>query len=457
MLGNDRQSGHLSGYLSPKNVSLISLFSRAKARRAFLASALLLLSSGWPATPWAQPSSPASDVTHLRIAAEQGNADAQFLLGIAFAYGEGVPRDDRQAVAWWHRAAVQGLAVAQSNLGRMHELGRGTKRNYSEAAAWFRKAASQGNADAQNNLGVMYEKGRGNIRKNEVEAVTWYRKAADQGNAVAQYNLAWMYHEGRGLGWNDAQALAWFRKSAEQGYADAQNSLAVMYGKGRGGLPRNLNLAVYWWVESAKQGNENAVKNLRILSGGESRWNEAFPFVGLPAQTSFFRSSANVGFSTSVSPTQADPTGVPRDVNFPSHGPPFLPNASRVPLVLQGGIFTVDVRINDLLTLRFNVDSGSADVTIPADVVMTLYRTGTITDGDFLGEQQYQLADGSVIKSRTFRIRTLTVGNHTLTNVRGSVADVNGALLLGQSFLTRFRSWSIDNEKHELILEPRTP
>ena len=90
------------------------------------------------------------------------------------------------------------------------------------------------------------------------------------------------------------------------------------------------------------------------------------------------------------------------------------------------------------------MDSGAADVSIPADVVGTLIRTGTLTETDFVGEQTYRLADGSRIKSKTFRIRQLKVGDRVMENVLGSVADVKGSLLLGQSFLSRFKKVSFD-------------
>jgi len=123
-----------------------------------------------------------------------------------------------------------------------------------------------------------------------------------------------------------------------------------------------------------------------------------------------------------------------------------------VPMVTHGGTFNVPATINGQLTLKFVVDSGAADVSIPVDVVMTLLRTGTITDGDFLDKQTYQLADGSTVPSRRFVIRTLKIGDKTVENVIGSIAPVAGSLLLGQSFLGRFQSWSIDNERRALIL-----
>lgn len=69
----------------------------------------------------------------------------------------------------------------------------------------------------------------------------------------------------------------------------------------------------------------------------------------------------------------------------------------------------------------------------------------TITKSDFSGEKKYVLADGSIVPSMTFRLRSLKVGDHLLKNVEASIAPVQGSLLLGQSFLRRFQSWSVDN------------
>jgi clan AA aspartic protease (TIGR02281 family) len=106
------------------------------------------------------------------------------------------------------------------------------------------------------------------------------------------------------------------------------------------------------------------------------------------------------------------------------------------------------------MTLDFVFDSGATDVSVPADVVSTLMRVGAIKKADFIGKQTYVLANGSKSESVTFTIRSLRVGDMVLENVRGNVASSQGSLLLGQSFLEHFKSWSIDNTKHELFLEP---
>jgi hypothetical protein len=57
-----------------------------------------------------------------------------------------------------------------------------------------------------------------------------------------------------------------------------------------------------------------------------------------------------------------------------------------------GGVYVVPVLINDAVTLKFVIDSGAGDVSIPADVVLTMIRAGTLTDADFIGQRTYLLA-----------------------------------------------------------------
>ena len=74
--------------------------------------------------------------------------------------------------------AKDGNAVAQYNLGTMYYSGQGLPRNDEEAIKWYRKAAERGHMKAQYNLGVKYNIGEG-VAKNDAQAVKWYRKAAE--------------------------------------------------------------------------------------------------------------------------------------------------------------------------------------------------------------------------------------------------------------------------------------
>jgi len=127
-------------------------------------------------------------------------------------------------------------------------------------------------------------------------------------------------------------------------------------------------------------------------------------------------------------------------------------NGSEIPLKREGGVHTVPIKINKVITLDFILDSGASEVCIPADVIMTLLRARTIEEDDFLPGQSFSLADGSVMRSQRLIIRELELNGTKFFNVPAVVAPVRGSLLLGQSFLQKLDSWTIDNKRHVLIV-----
>jgi clan AA aspartic protease (TIGR02281 family) len=129
-------------------------------------------------------------------------------------------------------------------------------------------------------------------------------------------------------------------------------------------------------------------------------------------------------------------------------------HSESVPLIHEHGTLQVPVVINRKISLNFTIDSGATDVSIPANVFFTLTRAGTVSSQDFLDKRVYKLADGSSQISQRFRIRSLQVGNLELRDVIASVVPSAGSLLLGQSFLSRLKSWSIDNERQALLITP---
>jgi TPR repeat protein len=90
-----------------------------------------------------------------------------------------VSQDYVEAVKWFRKAADQGEAVAQYNLGLMYYNSKGVPRDYVEAVKWFRKAADQGDADAQFILGLMYAKGEG-VPQDYVQAHMWMNLASSR-------------------------------------------------------------------------------------------------------------------------------------------------------------------------------------------------------------------------------------------------------------------------------------
>ena len=101
----------------------------------------------------------------------------------------------------------------------------------------------------------------------------------------------------------------------------------------------------------------------------------------------------------------------------------------------------------------FVVNSGAANVQIPQEIADELMRKGTLTQGDFLGERSFVVADGRKLQQKMIRLRSIQVGNRTMENVLAAVGAPHSQALLGQSVLRRLNWWKIDNVKNAIELE----
>ena len=89
-------------------------------------------------------------VEDIRSSAEQGDATAQYYLGLMYYEGESLQQDFQKATYWFTKAAEQGFWHAQRGLGMVYSEGKGVLQDYVMAYAWFEVAASQGDSSAKN-------------------------------------------------------------------------------------------------------------------------------------------------------------------------------------------------------------------------------------------------------------------------------------------------------------------
>ena len=403
-----------------------------------------------------------------RPLAEQGDAPAQIRMGTMYVDGNGVAEDRKEAVKWFQRAAEQGNSEAQSFLGAVfHDGGNNITQDYKEAAKWYRLAADQGDADAKSTLGDIFYFGGSGVAQDYKESAKWYRLAAEQGVADAQMRLGYMYYNGQGITQDYQEARKWYTLAGEQGNAAGRFFLGNIYQDGKG-VVQDYKEAVKWHRLAAQQGYARSQLSLglRYYGGKEGVVQDymyAYMWLSLAASKlddvlGKAATASRNGVAKEMTPAQVlaaqEMAKLCERSNYKEcDKPEGYQSATLVPMQKDGGIYVVSVLINETITLNFIVDSGASDVSIPADVVTTLMRTGTLKQSDFLGQKTYVLADGSKVPSQTFRIRSLKVGGKVVENVNGSIASEKGSLLLGQSFLGRFKSWSIDNNKHALVLE----
>jgi clan AA aspartic protease (TIGR02281 family) len=140
-------------------------------------------------------------------------------------------------------------------------------------------------------------------------------------------------------------------------------------------------------------------------------------------------------------------------VAAPAAPPATISNAIEVPFTRNnGGTIEVAVTINGSERAIFMVDSGASDVVIPRSLAKRLAANGSLTKADYLSTATYVIANGAHVEAARYTLHALTIAGHTVTDVRCSVGNDEDTLLLGQSFLRKFPSFSINNARGVLVL-----
>ncbi|MCW5914916.1 MAG: retroviral-like aspartic protease family protein [Chitinophagaceae bacterium] len=127
---------------------------------------------------------------------------------------------------------------------------------------------------------------------------------------------------------------------------------------------------------------------------------------------------------------------------------------TEVKLKKSGGVYEVPVELNGVLKIDFIFDSGASDVSISPDVALTLIKTGTIKESDWLPGAYYKFADGTTAKSMRFKLKSVKIGDKVVYDVTCSISNsLDAPMLLGQSVLSKFGSYTFDYKNGKLIIE----
>ncbi|MES9833540.1 MAG: tetratricopeptide repeat protein [Candidatus Thiodiazotropha sp. DIVDIV] len=150
----------------------------------------------------------------LRPIAENGNADAQYMLGYLY-YGGDSETNSKDAKYWLTKAAKQGHpdALAEIAATDFKFGGWSTTPETPRGIKQLEKAAKKGSADAQRNLACTYAVGEA-VNTDLEKAAYWYTKAAKQGHAEAQNDIAGMWLDGEAGSIDLEQAIYWYKKCA---------------------------------------------------------------------------------------------------------------------------------------------------------------------------------------------------------------------------------------------------
>ncbi len=152
----------------------------------------------------------------FQIASNNDDNRAMLVIGIMYANGDGVAKDQIKYAKWITKAANAGNEHAWTKLGNLYA----SKEDYKNAYKWFLKAANKGDVKAAYNLGYFYTGGLG-VKMDLKEAFKWYNISAKAGNIDAQLNLGFACISGHGTKKDLKQAAFWIKKAKDTGSSKA--------------------------------------------------------------------------------------------------------------------------------------------------------------------------------------------------------------------------------------------
>jgi TPR repeat protein len=200
----------------------------------------------------------------FKVAAQQGNPEAQLLLAKMYEDGRGVPQNYSEAFNWYKRVAEGQTPnpIAEYTLGEFYAEGHGVPKDAAEGVKWLRLASRHGNGDASYYLGDMYYHGNG-VRVDRYEAVKLGALSAKQGCLYGFFLAEGAYNPKEEQPKDAKEEMKWLSFGAQNGVATAQVALGVNYLEGDG-VPRQYAEAARLFLASATQNNEWAKSNASV-------------------------------------------------------------------------------------------------------------------------------------------------------------------------------------------------
>jgi clan AA aspartic protease (TIGR02281 family) len=119
----------------------------------------------------------------------------------------------------------------------------------------------------------------------------------------------------------------------------------------------------------------------------------------------------------------------------------------------EGGVYMIPTKVNGI-PMEFIIDTGASMVSISKTEAQFLYKSGLLSESDFIGTQNFVLANGEVEEGWVILLKSVQIGDRVVYNVEATIdANISAPLLLGQSVLERFGKVSMDYSTGIMELE----
>ena len=196
------------------------------------------------------PSANAHDLADIIQGAEDGNVEAQYILGGMYEIGLGVARNDNQCAHWWQEAANQGHVGSQKALGSMYFSGRGVPLDYAKSMELYLMAAEKGHPHAQKYVALGYQRGMG-LPLDPEKAAYWKAEAAKQSGPETSVAFLEAFQQEETEPHSDKEVFDEFLRQAEKGTTRAYFYVGAAYTAGTG-TPQDYAEAEKWYRKAAE-------------------------------------------------------------------------------------------------------------------------------------------------------------------------------------------------------------
>lgn len=126
-------------------------------------------------------------------------------------------------------------------------------------------------------------------------------------------------------------------------------------------------------------------------------------------------------------------------------------NLISVPIKQQGNIHTVEINIGGV-NYTYIIDSGASEMLISKSTETRLLDLGVLRNSDYLPSKTFRLADGTEKIYRRVKLSSARIMDLRVEDIVVAITDDNKPLLLGKSFLDKFKSWKINNANNTIEL-----